>query len=167
MYDSYKLNQPFITFLLDCFETNQEWCETNINDMVETYTTKGDPVIRKEFLEQIKDTDEAIRLVNIEIKFHSHLVKFIELCEQWITADRQNNYFGDTLEVPQTLGEFYDALVPPIDKDPEAIGDTWCWSFGEFQEFCEDRVEQNDERYTQQYVDWIEHEIMGYKREEA
>ena len=162
-YSSVKLNEPFVTFMLDCFETNQEWCETNLNDMVETYTTKGDPVISKEFLEQIKDTDEAIRLINIEIKFNSHLTKFIEMCERWLVADRFNN--KNSLEIPQTLEEFYNSVVPPIDKDPETIGDSWCWAFGEFQEFVEDRVEQNDERYTQQYVDWIEHEIRGYKRE--
>jgi len=76
-------------------------------------------------------------------------------------------HYQFSLELPQTLGDLYNALVPPIDKDPETIGDTWCWAFGEFLEFCEDRVEQNDERYTQQYVDWIEHEIMGYEREES
>lgn len=158
-YSSFKLNEPFVTFMLDCFETNKEWCETNLNDTIETYTLKGVPVLKKEFLNNFDTPEEAINRGNNEIQFHSHLVRFIELCERWLVADRFNN--KNSLEIPQTLAEFYNAVVPPIDNDPEAIGDTWCISFAEFQEFCEDRVEQNDERYTQQYVDWIEYVIRG------
>ena len=164
-YASFKLSEPFVTFMLDCFETNKEWCETNLDDTIETYTLKGVPVLKKEFLNNFDTPEQAINRGNNEIQFHSHLVRFIELCERWLVADRFNN--KNSLEIPQTLEEFYNAVVPPIDKDPETIGDSWCWAFGEFQEFVEDRVEQNDERYTQQYVDWIEHEIRGYEREES
>ena len=164
-YASFKLSEPFVTFMLDCFETNKEWCETNLHDiMIETYTLRGVPVLRKEFLDNFDTPEEAINRGNNEIQFHSHLNRFIELCERWLVADRFNN--KNSLEIPQTLAEFYSSVVPPIDNDPEGIGDTWCASFAEFQEFCVDRVEENDERYTQQYVDWIEYVIRGRGEEE-